>query len=202
MIETGHGRDELRRVPVYSLYSETREPTAEMLRERRRARRSICRTSAPASTPTSTRWPTACSPRASTASRSSCATGRIRSAASRSRGRCSIPGFESFVGLYPDSDAPRHDDRRARASVQRALRHRRRPRGRRDGGLAARHVPRRPRRRRGSCPRRTFRRSTPRSCIRAPCCSKERTSPKDAARRGRSSSSAHPASAPSALPTR
>ena len=33
MIETGHARDELRRVPVYSLYSETREPTAEMLRD-------------------------------------------------------------------------------------------------------------------------------------------------------------------------
>jgi len=32
MIESGHGRDELRRVPVYSLYSETREPTADMLR--------------------------------------------------------------------------------------------------------------------------------------------------------------------------
>ncbi len=32
MIETGHGRDDRRRVPVYSLYSETREPTAEMLR--------------------------------------------------------------------------------------------------------------------------------------------------------------------------
>ncbi len=32
MIETGHARDDLRRVPVYSLYSETREPTAEMLR--------------------------------------------------------------------------------------------------------------------------------------------------------------------------
>jgi uncharacterized protein YbbC (DUF1343 family) len=31
MIETGHGRDELRRVPVYSLYSDTREPTADML---------------------------------------------------------------------------------------------------------------------------------------------------------------------------
>src|SRR5687767_9643924 len=31
MIETGHGRDELRRVPVYSLYSDTREPTASML---------------------------------------------------------------------------------------------------------------------------------------------------------------------------
>jgi len=33
MIETGHARDALRRVPVYSLYSETREPTAEMLAE-------------------------------------------------------------------------------------------------------------------------------------------------------------------------
>jgi uncharacterized protein YbbC (DUF1343 family) len=31
MIESDHGRDELRRVPVYSLYSETREPTADML---------------------------------------------------------------------------------------------------------------------------------------------------------------------------
>jgi len=32
MIETRHGRDEIHRVPIYSLYSETREPTAEMLR--------------------------------------------------------------------------------------------------------------------------------------------------------------------------
>jgi uncharacterized protein YbbC (DUF1343 family) len=32
MIETRHAKDEIRRVPVYSLYSETREPTAEMLR--------------------------------------------------------------------------------------------------------------------------------------------------------------------------
>src|SRR5947209_2080588 len=32
MIETAHGADEARRVPVYSLYSETREPTGEMLR--------------------------------------------------------------------------------------------------------------------------------------------------------------------------
>ena len=31
MVETGHARDPLRDVPVYSLYSETREPTAEML---------------------------------------------------------------------------------------------------------------------------------------------------------------------------
>jgi uncharacterized protein YbbC (DUF1343 family) len=32
MIETSHARDARRRVPVFSLYSETREPTAEMLR--------------------------------------------------------------------------------------------------------------------------------------------------------------------------
>src|SRR5262245_17071687 len=33
MIETGHGTDNVRRVPIYSLYSETREPTADMLRD-------------------------------------------------------------------------------------------------------------------------------------------------------------------------
>src|SRR5262249_45893180 len=31
MIETAHGKDDARRVPVYSLYSETREPTQAML---------------------------------------------------------------------------------------------------------------------------------------------------------------------------
>jgi uncharacterized protein YbbC (DUF1343 family) len=33
MIETAHGHDEMRRVPIYSLYSETREPTASMLKD-------------------------------------------------------------------------------------------------------------------------------------------------------------------------
>jgi uncharacterized protein YbbC (DUF1343 family) len=33
MIESGHAHDAIRRVPVYSLYSETREPTADMLRD-------------------------------------------------------------------------------------------------------------------------------------------------------------------------
>src|SRR3954466_8170961 len=33
MIETGHGTDRKTGLPVYSLYSETREPTAEMLRD-------------------------------------------------------------------------------------------------------------------------------------------------------------------------
>ena len=37
MIETRHGQDDVRRVPVYSLYSETREPTAAMLARPRRA---------------------------------------------------------------------------------------------------------------------------------------------------------------------
>ena len=32
MIETGHAHDPMRGVPIYSLYSETREPTAEMLK--------------------------------------------------------------------------------------------------------------------------------------------------------------------------
>jgi uncharacterized protein YbbC (DUF1343 family) len=33
MVETPHGQDASRRVPLYSLYSETREPTADMLRD-------------------------------------------------------------------------------------------------------------------------------------------------------------------------
>jgi len=33
MIESGHATDERRRIPVYSLYSETREPTDDMLRD-------------------------------------------------------------------------------------------------------------------------------------------------------------------------
>jgi len=33
MVETPHGHDPRRRVPVYSLYSDTREPTADMLRD-------------------------------------------------------------------------------------------------------------------------------------------------------------------------
>jgi len=33
MIETAHGHDEIRRVPIHSLYSETREPTPAMLKD-------------------------------------------------------------------------------------------------------------------------------------------------------------------------
>ena len=59
MIETRHAQDEIRRVPVYSLYSETREPTAEMLRRPRRAGHRPPGRRHRASTPTSTRWPIA-----------------------------------------------------------------------------------------------------------------------------------------------
>ena len=100
MIETRHAHDEVRRVPVYSLYSETREPTAEMLDGLdllvidlqdvgvriytyiytmanclKAARRTGCR--------------------------SSSAIARIQSAARRSKGMVLVPGFESFVGMFP-----------------------------------------------------------------------------------------------------
>ena len=118
-------------MPVYSLYSETREPTAEMLRGARRAGRSICRTSARASTPTSTRWPTACAPRAGTASRSIVCDRPNPIGGVAVEGPMLVPRLRVVRRAVPDPDAPRHDHRRARAAVQRALRHRRRPRGRR-----------------------------------------------------------------------
>ena len=115
-------------MPVYSLYSETREPTAEMLRDLdvlvidlqdvgtriytyiytmanclRAARRHgvkviVCDRPNPIG---GGPW----------------------------KGRCSSAGFESFVGLFPIPMRHGDDDRRARAAVQRALRDRRRPRG-------------------------------------------------------------------------
>ena len=164
MIETGHARDEIRRVPVYSLYSETREPTAEMLRELdvlvidlqdvgtriytyiytmanclRAARRHgvkviVCDRPNPIGGD------------------------RRRGADARRRVR---------VVRRPvsDSDAARDDHRRAGAAVQRALRDRRGPRGRDDGGVAADTVCGRRPACRGCCRRRTFRPSTARSCI-------------------------------------
>ena len=191
MIETGHGRDEIRRVPVYSLYSETREPTADMLRDLdvlvvdlqdvgtriytyiytmanclRAARRHgvkviVCDRPNP-----------------------------IDGIAVE--GPMLDPGFESFVGPLSHSDAARDDDRRACAAVQRTFRHRRGPRGRDDGRVAPGDVCGRRPVCPGCCPRRTSRRSTARSCIRAPCCSKARTSRRVGARRARSSWSGAP----------
>jgi len=77
MIETGHARDALRRVPVYSLYSETREPTAEMLRDVDALVVDL-QDVGRGSTPTSTRWRTVWQRRRSTASRPSSAIVPIR----------------------------------------------------------------------------------------------------------------------------
>ena len=201
MIETGHGRDEIRRVPVYSLYSETREPTADMLRDLdvlvidlqdvgtriytyiytmanclRAARRHgvkviVCDRPNP-----------------------------IGGVAVE--GPMLEPGFESFVGLYPIpmrhgmtiGELARlfneHFGIGADLEVVTMEGWRRRDVfGRRPA------CP-------GCCPRRTSRRSTARSCIRAPCCSKGRTSRRVAARRARSSWWAPRGSSPSDSPTR
>ena len=69
MIETPHADDPRMRVPIYSLYSDTREPTAGHAARADAYWWWTCRTSAPASTPTSTRWPTACAPARGTACR-------------------------------------------------------------------------------------------------------------------------------------
>ena len=133
------------------------------------------------------------------ACRSSSAIGRIRSAARRSKGRCSEPGFESFVGQYPIpmrhgmtiGELARlfneHFGIGAKLEVVTM-------RGwTRDQHFDATGC-------RGCCRRRTSRRSTAPSSIRGPCCSKARTSRKAAARRGRSSWSARRGPIPSALP--
>ena len=93
------------------------------------------------------------------------------------RGRAAAAGLRIVRRPVPDPDAPRDDDRRAGAAVQRRVRHRRaswkssRMEGwTRDDVCATRPACR------GSCRRRTCRRSTRRSSIRARCCSRERCS--------------------------
>ena len=60
--------------------------------------------------------------RAGTACRSSSAIGRTRSAASTVEGETLVAGLRVVRRPLPDPDAPRHDDRRAGAALQRALR--------------------------------------------------------------------------------
>ena len=127
MIETPHGRDCLRQVPVYSLYSETREPTAEMLRDvdvlvvdlqdvgtrvytfiytmancmRAAARHGV---------------------RVVVCDRPNPIGGEAVEGAAAQR------AVDIVRRAVPDSAAPRHDDRRAGAPVQRRVRHRLRAR--------------------------------------------------------------------------
>ena len=135
MIETGHGRDDIRRVPVYSLYSETREPTADMLRDLDVLVVDL--------QDVGTRIYTYIYTMAN------CLIAARRHGVKvivcdrpNPIGGVAVEGpmLEPRVRVVrrpvSDSDAARDDDRRAGAAVQRALRHRRGSRGRDDGGLA------------------------------------------------------------------
>ena len=100
MVETPHQRDEARRVPVYSLYSETREPTLEMLRDIDTLVIDLQDIGARIYT-ASTRWPIACARRPATVFRLSCATGRTRLAGPRSKVRASWPGSSRSSASFP-----------------------------------------------------------------------------------------------------
>ena len=102
MIETPHARDARRRVPVYSLYSETREPTAEMLagldvlvdRPPGRRRAHLHVRLHDGELPARGRAPRRAGHRLRSA--------RTRSAATAVEGPMLLePGYESFVGLFP-----------------------------------------------------------------------------------------------------
>ena len=165
MIESPHAADaHPARAGLFALQRNARADGRDAARPRR-ARRSTCRTSARASTRSSTRWRTACAPPPATASRSSCATGPTRSAASAVEGPMLEPGFESFVGLFPIPMRHGMTIGELARALQHALRDRRGPARRGDGGLVARTCtstrPGCP----GSCRRRTCPRSTRPSSI-------------------------------------
>ena len=139
MIESPHATDTRRRVPVYSLYSETREPTAQD------ARRPRCAGDRPAGRRHAhlhVHLHDGELPARRTHAR--CAGHRLRSAQSDRRGRGRGPRARSRVHLVrrpvSDPDAARHDDWRAGEVLQRALRPRRQARGRDHAGLVARSV--------------------------------------------------------------
>ena len=134
MIETPHGNDCRRKVPVFSLYSETREPTAEMLRHVDTMVVDLQDIGARIYTYIYTM---ANCLRA-------CARHKIDIIVCDRpnpiggldvEGPMLVPGNESFVGQFPIPDASRHDDRRAGAVLQRVLRDQRAARGHPDGRL-------------------------------------------------------------------
>ena len=134
MIETPHGNDCRRKVPVFSLYSETREPTAEMLRHvdtmvdrsagHRRAHLHLHLHDG--ELPARVR-------------EARHRRHRVRSAESDRRRRRRRPdagaGQRIVRRAVSDPDASRHDDRRAREILQRVLRDQGAARGDPNGGL-------------------------------------------------------------------
>ena len=125
MIETPHAEDPGRRVPIYSLYSETREPTAEMLRGLDVLVIDLQDVGARIYTYiyTMANCMRACA-------RHRHPGHRLRPSESdrrrrRSKGAAAGARIRVVRRPVPDPDAPRHDHRRAGAAVQRRLRHRR-----------------------------------------------------------------------------
>ena len=100
MIESPHTKDPRRNVPIFSLYSETREPTPEMLVAHRRAGRSTSRTWARASTPSSTRWRIACSAAARAGVPVIVCDRPNPIGGIEVEGPTLEPGYESFVGQF------------------------------------------------------------------------------------------------------
>ena len=134
MIETPHARVRRRRprarVPLFSLYSDTREPTPEMLRD---VDTLVIDLQDIGTRIYTYAYTMANCMRAAQAARHQ--GDRLRSAESDRRHRDRRHHARAWLRILrrpvSDSDAPRHDHRRAGAALQRALRHRRRPRGRR-----------------------------------------------------------------------
>ena len=165
MIETRHARDALRRVPVYSLYSETREPTAEMLRDLDVLVVDLQDVGTRIYTYIYTMANCLVAARKHGIKVIVCDRPESDRRRRRSKGRCSCHGFESFVGLYPIPMRHGMTIGELARLFNEHVRHRRRPRGRRRWTAgAARCTSTRPACR-GCCRRRTSRRSTRRSSI-------------------------------------
>ena len=191
MIETRHGAaTTIRRVPVLlALQRDARADRRDAAR-RRRARHRPAGRRRRASTPTSTRWPTACGAARRHGVKVIVCDRPNPIGGVAVEGPMLVPGFESFVGQYPIPMRHGMTIGELARLFNDAVRHRRRPRGDPDGGLAPRHVLRRDRPAVGDAVAEHADARHARSSIRARCSSRARTCRKGAARRGRSSSSA------------
>ena len=182
MIESPHSRYEPLGLPVYSLYSETRRPTAEMLRGLDCLVIDLQDVGTRVYTFvwTMQQCLIACAaarrPRRRSRSAESARRQRRRRAAARA-------GLRKLRRRRVDPAAARPDARRIGPAAQRGAADRRDARSRANDRLAARHAVRRHRAAAGSRHRPICRARRPRCSIRARCCSKARTSRKAAGRR-------------------
>ncbi|MBK7932500.1 MAG: DUF1343 domain-containing protein [Acidobacteria bacterium] len=139
MIETPHSVDERTGRMVYSLYSETRVPTEEMVRDIDTFVVDLqdvgCRIYTFVYTMAN------CMRAAKQFGKKVVVCDRPNPINGNAiEGNITEHEFRSFVGQFETTDAARYDHRRTRQDVQRTFRHRLRPRGRRDGRLDTRNV--------------------------------------------------------------